>query len=652
MFETIRRHRNWLMPVLTLVVFVPFVWGGIYSFTQLSSGDTNTVAKVDGDSISQQELDTAQKDRVERILQMAGRNVNPSMFDTPQMKASTLDSLISDKAIQREAGHLHLNASEARIRELISQVPQFQVNGKFDYDTYTRLLATKGYSEATFESKVREDIGRQALEGGVVAGTIVPKAVLAHMRAIDSEHRLVRRMQFRAEDYVDKVSIPDDKIQADYDANKDLYRTPERVKVDYLVLRLDDIAARTPVSDAAMHEYYDNNKARWAGVEQRRASHILVTFGSKDASAPDKASARKLAEDILQQVRAKPADFARIAREKSKDPGSAASGGDLGWFGRSMMTKPFEDAAFALQEGQISNVVETEFGFHIIEVTGVKGNQARPFEEVRATIESEMRKQAAQKVYAEQAEQFTNFVYEQSDGLAAAAQKFNLTLQTLDDLTRQGALQHPDKASIFTPAVLEAVFASDSLQKHHNTKAIDIGNNALVSVHVDQDTPAAVRPLDEVRGAIRARLQRAEALRLAREAGEAKLKELQAQGSGSADPKAKDGFEAVHDLSRHDNAFLPAAAIGAVMALPADKLPGYVGVDQNDGSYAVVHVLGASTVDMSGEAAANQDRTWIERVTNAEQQEYVQALRDRMDAKVTKPELSMNQPAAAGKSAK
>ena len=631
MFESVRRHRKWLMPVLSVAVFLPFVFSGIYGFTRFISDD-NTVAKIDGETITLQELELAHRERVERLMQMLGPNADSRLFDAPQARASTLDALLSEKAIQHEAAHLRIAISDARLKELIATVPQFQQNGKFDYDTYLRLLQSRGFTEASFEARVRMDLGRQTLDAGVTAGAMAPHTVIEHLLALENERRQVRRLQFRPEDFIARTKISEDAIKSEYESNKDLYRTPESVKAEYLVLSLADLAARMPVSEAAIREYYEKNKSRWSTAEQRRASHILITFG-KDGSAPDKVAARKLAEELLQKVRAKPGDFARLAREKSKDPGSAPAGGDLGWFGRVMMTKPFEDAAFALKQGQVSDIVESEFGYHIIMVTGVKAAQAKPLDEVRPAIEAEMRKQAAQKSYAELAEQFTNFVYEQSDGLAAAAEKFKLPLKTIDDLTRQGVPQQPEKAAIFTPTVLDAVFSTDALERHHNTKAIDIGNNSLVSVHVVQYRPAAVRALDEVRAMIKTKLERAAAVQLARQAGEARLAQLRQ----AADDK---GFEAARELGRRDTDFLPPAAINTVMTVPADHLPSYLGLEQPDGAYAIIHVLGASSANSGGDAArAGLEKMLLERTAAAEESEYVQALRERFDARVTRTDL-------------
>jgi peptidyl-prolyl cis-trans isomerase D len=640
MFDSIRTHRRWLMPLLSVVVFLPFVFSGIYGFTRFVSDD-NAVAKIDGDSIQLQELEAAHRQRVEALVQRLGNNVDTRMFDTPQMRAATLDNMLSERALTIQASRLHLTAPESVMKEKIAAVPAFQSGGKFDYDTYLRVLAANAYTEGSFEARVREDLSRQALEAGVMAGAIVPHTVIDRLRALDSERRQIRRLAFRPDDFLSKTAVTDEAVKADYDANKEQYRTAEFAKAEYLVLRLDDIAARTPVSEAALHEYYDKNLSRWTGVEQRRASHILITSG-KDGSAADPAAAKALAQQLVQQLRVKPGDFARLAREQSKDPGSAAQGGDLGWFGRGAMTKSFEDAVFALKEGQISDVVETNFGFHIIALTGIKGQQPKTFDEVRPVIEGEMRKQVAQKAYAELADQFTNFVYEQSDGLASAAAKFKLPVQTIEHLMRQGA--PPDKAKIFTPTVLEAVFAPDSLDKHHNTKAIDIGNNSLVSVHVIEDTPSAIPALDTLKAQIKTKLERAGAAQLARQAGAARLAQLR------QDPDDK-GFEPMRDLGRQDGQFLPSAAINTIMTLPAEQLPTYVGVDQADGAYAIVHVLSASSAPGPDEAVrAEQQKAITDRIASAEESAYVQALRDRLGAKVLRTDLGGA--GSAGKSAK
>jgi peptidyl-prolyl cis-trans isomerase D len=630
MFDAIRTHRNWLMPILFLIMLL-FVFSGVYDFQRLSGRDADAVAKVDGQAISQQDLEVAHRNRVESMMQRLGKNADARLFDTPQMRAATLDNLITEKALSIEAAHLRLDVPDSLIRDKIAEVPAFQVNGKFDYDTYKTLLTENGYTEASFEARVRADISRQALQNGVAVGAMVPHAVIDRLQVLERERRQIRRLVFKSDDYLAKADITDAAIKADYDANKGEYKIPESAKAQYVVLSLDDIASRLPVDAAAVRKYYDENQSRWSEAEQRHANHILITSGP-DGSAPTKEAARAMAQDLLKQVRANPALFAKLAKDKSRDPGSAAQGGDLGWFGRGAMTKPFEEAVFALTKGQISDVVETSFGFHLIQLVDIKGGKAKPFDEVRPQIEADVRKQSAQKAYAEAAEQFTNLVYEQSDSLTGVADKFKLPVQTAEHLAR--AVAPSDKARIFTPAVLEATFAVDSVEKHHNTKAIDVGGNTLVAVHVTAYTPSATPPLDVLKPSIKTKLEHAAAVELAHKAGETRLADLKK----AADDK---GFEAQRDLGRRDGQVLPESLINTIMSLAADKLPTYVGAELPDGNYAVVHVLAASMADAPDPKLVEERLSALtQRAASSDEGAYVSALRDRLGAKVTRPDLA------------
>jgi peptidyl-prolyl cis-trans isomerase D len=386
------------------------------------------------------------------------------------------------------------------------------------------------------------------------------------------------------------------------------------------------------VPEADLRTYYEQNKTRFSEPEQRRVSHILLTIG-EDGTAKDKAGAKKKAEEILAQVRANPNSFAQLAKEYSKDPGSASKGGDLGYFGRGMMVKPFEDAAFKLKEGEISDVVETEFGFHIIRVTAIKPAQVKPFEQVRSDIEQEYRRQQAQKKFAEAVEQFTNTVYEQSDSLKPAADKLKLTVQTLDGITRAGVPAKPGAPQIFTPRLVQALFSDDSINKKRNTEAIEVAPNTFVSARVAEHHPATVRPLAEVHDAIKAGVQRQEEARLAKEAASKALEALR-QSPGDA------GFAAPITVSRGQPQGLPQPALLAIMRVPADKLPTYVEAPLDGGSYGVVHVLNAKMPDSPN--AQQRDalaRSLQQQVGTADDLAYVDALKTKFKAEVLKPDL-------------
>lgn len=632
MFDSIRSHRRWLMLFLLLLVFPSFVVTGIYGYNQFV-GRENAIARVDGQPISQAELDAAHREQMDRLRGMFGEQFDARMFDTPQARAATLENLLAERALQSEAQREHVFVSEQRLRELIAAEPAFQQDGKFSYDRYKQLLAAQGLTELGFEQRVQRDIARQTLLQAVAASAVVPKAVSEQVRRLAEEQREVRELRFDPKDFRAKLAVTDAQIKAYYDSNQREFQTPESVKAEYVVLTLDDVAGQVPaVSEADARAFYEQNKNRFGQDEQRRASHILLTAGDGGTSK-DKAGARKKAEELLARLRAAPGEFDKLARENSKDPGSAASGGDLGWFGRGMMVKPFEDAVFALKEGQTSDIVESEFGFHIIKLTGVRGAQTKPFDEVRAQIEADLKRDAAGKRFAEIAEQFSNAVYEQSDSLKPVADKLKLTVQTVDSLTRAGVPPRPNTPQIFTPRVIEALFSAESLDKKRNTEAIEVASNTLVSARVVEHRPAAVRPLADVSAMMKAQVEQKEAARLAREAGEQKLAALQKSASDA-------GFGAPRKISRVQPQGLPAGAVTAVMRAPADKLPAFVGAELDGGTYGVFQVL-SSKVPEKGDAAQAQAqaRALSQAFGAADDAAYVAALRSKHKAEVVRADL-------------
>ena len=624
MFDSIRsRHRFFTLAMMSVVV-VSFVLTGAYGYRQFLAADTS-VAHIGSERISQQDVDTAFRQRLDQLAQMLGANYDSRLFDTPQARAATLDGLLSQRALKLEAQRVHLQVSDRKLQQTIGSMPAFQQGGHFNYDTYKLILQASGKNEHAFEAELREQIAQQALIDAVAESAVVPKSVSDRLWQLQHEKREIREQAFRPDDYLAKVQVTDDAIKAEYEKNKSRYMTPETVRAEYLVLRSSDLMGQISIAPKEVRAFYDSNLKRWGKAERRRASHILITAGA-GGSAPDKAKAKELAESVLAKVRANPADFARLAREYSKDPGSAQKGGDLDWFQRGMMVKPFEEAVFSLKQGETSGLVETDFGFHIIRVTGIEPATTKPFEEVKDQIEADLRRDAAEKRFSETAEQFSNFVYEQADGLKAAAEKFKLQPHEVDGLTRKGA-QSADP-NIFTPALIEAVFAPDSVDKRRNTKAIEIGGNALVSARVLDHHAAAPIPLEVVQPQIKASLQRRAAAELARKAGQARLAEVLKSPSD-------DGFGTSRWVGRDDPQQLPPAILNPVMQAAPDHLPTFVGSETPDGGYLVVHVLSLKAAEApAADALATASQQWQRQLSGADEQTFIQSLRQRFGVKI------------------
>ncbi len=626
MFDTVRSHRRWLMIFLTLLVFPSFVVTGIYQYNRIMS-DEQAVAKVGGEAITSQQFEAAHRERLDQVRQALGENFDPAVFDTPAAREASLNSLLGDRALRKEAAESHLMVSENRLRQVIASVPAFQDEGKFSYDRYKTLLAAQGMNEAMFEQRVREDLARQTLLDGVARSAIVPAELTDRLAGLLQEIRTVRERRFRPEDFIAQVTVGDDAIRAYYEANRAQFETKESIDAQVLALTLDDLARQVSVPPAELQSYYEQNKSSFSEPEQRRVSHILLTVG-EGGSAKDKEGARKLALDLLAKVRARPDDFAKLAQEYSKDPGSATKGGDLGFFGRGMMVKPFEEAAFSLKAGEISDIVETEFGLHVIRLTEIKGGAVAPFEQVKGKIESTFRQRQAQKKFAEAAEQFTNIVYEQSDSLQPAADKLGLKIQTVANLTRDGVPRGAPGAALLPSAAVQALFADDALNKKRNIAAVEVGGNTLVSARVVEHRPARLRPIEEVSAQIRERLVREQAVRLAQEAANRTADALRKA-------PAEAGFSPPRTVSRGQAEGMSPDALKEVMRIPADKLPAFVVAGSAMGVQAVFWVLDSKRPEKADPQALSQLRRGVEQQqAAADDQAYLAELKRKHKAQV------------------
>ena len=626
MFETVRTHRRFLMIFLTLLVFPSFVATGIYGYNRFMSAE-EAVAKIGGEVISTQEFEAAHRERLDQVRQAVGENFDPAVFDTPAAREASLNSMLGDRALRREAVDSHVMIGADRLRQVIASVPAFQEDGKFSYSRYKTVLGAQGMSEAMFEQRVREDLARQTLLDGVARSTIVPSVLSERLATLVQETRTVRERRFRPEDFVARVNVGDDAIKGYYEANRAQFETKESIDVQLLALTLDDVARQISVPPAELQSYYEQNKASFTEPEQRRASHILLTVG-EGGSAKDKDGARKLAQELLARIKARPDDFAKLAQEYSKDPGSAAKGGDLGFFGRGMMVKPFEEAAFGLKPGDTSDIVESEFGLHLIRVSEVKGGAIAPFEQVKGKIEATFRQQQAQKKFAESAEQFTNIVYEQSDSLQPAADKLGLKIQTIANVTRDGVPRGAPGAALLPAAAVQALFADDALGKKRNIAAVEAGGGTLVSARVVEHRPARLRPLEEVSPQIRERLVREQAVRLAREAAAAAAEALRKT-------PAEAGFSPPRTVSRGQGEGMSPDALREVMRVPAGNLPAFVVADTPMGAQSVFWVLDSRQPEKSDPQALSQVRRGVEQQqAAADDQAYVAELKRKYKAQV------------------
>jgi peptidyl-prolyl cis-trans isomerase D len=617
-FDLVHNNKRLMQIVLTLVA-LPFAFWGIDSYQRVMSR-SGEVAEVEGQKITEQEFGDALRQQQERFRGMLGRNFDPALFDSPAIRLELLEGMISQRLMMQHAMRNHLTVSSEMLVETTMSIPAFQVDGKFSRERYDAALRNERMSSEAFDAALRRDILTQQLTGALADSGLASKAASRQFAQLRAQQREIAEHRIQADAQLEKSKVAAEAVRAFYDGNPARFQVPEEVGVEYLVLSPDALLASEQVGADEIKSYYEANISKYGEPEQRRASHILTVVKSGAGDA-EKAKARERAAQILAQLRKSPGSFAELAKKNSGDPGSASQGGDLGFFSRGMMVRAFEDAAFGLKPNQISDLVESDFGFHIIKITGIKAGKMKSLELARPEIERELRKQRAGRRFAEAAEAFSNLVYEQSESLGPAAERFKIALQRAEGVTRQSA----PVPALNNARLLAALFADDSIKNKRNTEAVETAPSVLVSARVLNHKPASQRPFDEVKGDLAKQLARQEALVLARRQGEERLEELK-KGNASAVR-----FGATKLVSRDEPQDLGPEALSKIFGADASKLPVYAGLESNNG-YAIYRVTRVVDVQPD-EARARSVQSELGRASGTQEfKAFLDGL--RADAKV------------------
>ena len=598
MFDFVRKHTKIMMVVMFLLIIPSFVLFGIDGYNRMGNHDV-VVARVAGQDITQSQWDAAHKSESDR-LRASMPKLDAKLLDTPQMRHATLEQLVRDRVLSSSAEKSRLMASDARLARFLQENSTIaslrKSDGKIDMDRYRQLAASQGFTTEGFERNVRSNISKQQVEEGVrSSGFATPVLADVSLNAY-YEKREVQVANFLTTDYASKVNPVQADLEAFYKDNQSLFQAPEEAQIEYVVLDLETVKQSILVPEADLRAYYAQNVARLSGNEERRASHILIN-APKDASAADRQDAKSKAMALLRSVRTAPKSFADVAKKNSQDPGSANKSGDLGFFPRGTMVKPFEEAVFSMKEGEISKVIESDFGYHIIKLTGIKVPEQRSFNELRQSMEADIKTQQAQRKYAEVAELFTNTVYEQSDSLKPAADKLKLNVVTADHVGRQATAN--SKGVLANDKFLDALFSADSISKKRNTEAIETGASQLAAGRVLAYSPARILPLAQVLDQVRSRVINKQALALAKKDGNEKLAIWKKDPASAVLPTPV-------VISRDQSQKLPLPVVTAAMRSGTSALPTLMGVDLVDQGYAIVKVN--KIVSRSEAATASQDR--------------------------------------------
>jgi peptidyl-prolyl cis-trans isomerase D len=580
MFDLVHKHKHVAQGILALIS-LPFAFFGVDYY--INRGDAaHAVATVGGDKISQAEFDDRFRDQQQRMRQALGGNFDPALLDSAEARYALVDQLVNQRLLQNRARADRFRVSDTQLQQFIAGLAPFQEDGKFSAERYRQVLSAQGMTPTMFEQRVRGELVLAPLQDPIVNGSIAAQASVQRFLELAEQTREVATAAVAAEPFEKSVKVTDADIKAFYDKNPTAFQTPEVAKFEYLLLNQDAIAAQVKVDPAEVRQAYDANAKQYTTNEERQASHILIAV-KPDASDADKAAAKQKAVALLDKARAKPDAFAELAKANSQDTGSAAQGGDLGSFARGAMVKPFEDAVFAAKAGDIVGPVQTDFGYHVIKVTGITPSHVQSFDEVKGRIEADLKRQKAAQKFASAADQFQNLVYEQADSLAGAAKALDLKVETTQFLTRSQA----QAVALGNPKFVQALFSPESVQGKRNTEAMEVGPNALMAGRIVEYRPAAPRPLAEVQDEIRKQLVHAGASELAQKAGREKLALLVA----GKEREAGVAFAKPVTLTRSQvqPGFTP-DALKAIFESDPRKLPAYTGAPNERGGFSIYKV--------------------------------------------------------------
>ncbi len=622
MIGLIEKHRKKVMIGIFVIVIPPFAFFGIDSYFQ-GSGDGGIVGTVGDYRISQAEFAQALSERQDMLRNMSGGRLDPALLDSQELRLSVMENLVQQQLLVQRAVRTGLAVSDQQIQEIVANVDAFKEDGKFSYARYEELLRAQGLTPIGFEQRVRQDILVDHVTHPYTGSAFVSRSEAAFLLRISEQQREVSHFIYSADRFLPQVKLEPDTAKKYYDSHQEEFRVPEQVRLEFVTLSAEALVGQVQLAAADVRRAYDENAKRFEVRESRQASHILITPEGDGAEAKKKAKAK--ADELHAQLKKNPASFAALAKQHSQDPGSAANGGDLGFFERGAMVKAFDDAVFSMKAGEISAPVESEFGYHIIRLAVVRGGKGKSFEEARPEIEAELKKQLAARKFAELAETFSNTLFEQSDSLKPAAELIKAQPQTSGWIARAGA----DNAMLGNQRLLQAAFSEDVLKNGRNTEAIEVAPGVLVGARVAEHKPTSVQPFDQISGALVKKLTLQQASQLAAQEGRARLETLR-QGKD-----AQVAWTAPQLVGRNDPKGLSGEVMRQAFRTDTAKLPSYSGTEIPGGGYALVRVSKLQEVEEGAKDKQNAIAQTLRQVAaQAELAAYLDSLKKKTETKL------------------
>ncbi len=618
--------RKWLTYALFGALAFIFAAWGAYGIATVHLGTGNNAARVNGEVIPYEQVRDAWLRQQSELAQRSGGDL-PAAVKT-QLEDQLLETFIRAMVMAQHTRELGYRVSEQQIEDAIRQFPAFQLDGKYDPQVAKARLQQAGISPQAFEDDLRQSLRSQEVDSGIRDSDFVTPQEAERIRALQNEERQVEYVVLPADKFASTAPVDDKAIQAYYEAHESQFMTPELARVQYAELTLGQVSSHVQVTDADLHDYYDKHKDRYVLPERRRARHILIAVNDKRGDA----AALARAKEVLAKLKAG-GDFAALAKEYSDDPGSAAQGGDLGWAERSAFVGPFADAVFSMKPNEIRGPVKTEFGYHIIELEGIQPGQTKTFEQARAEIEQQVRRDKALDRFGDIQEQIEQALDNGTPTLEGLAKQFGMQTGEVAQFVRGtggGALGNSRELQ-------NTVFSDSVLAEHRIGGPVLVGNERLILVKALDHHMPAPKPVAQVRDTIIAAIRQERENAAALAAAQSAVQKL--ESGATLETIAHDyGVkpEPAHYVGRADPS-VPAEIRDAVFssAKPQNGRPVFRTLALGKGGAAIVAITGVKTdAAANPQALASTVREQAERYGAEAANDYLEQL--RLTAKVEK----------------
>lgn len=489
MLEKMREGASGIFAKVILgLVILSFVFAGVGSY--INSGTDNPAVIVNGEEISDLAVERAYQNERSRMEAQLG-DFFSQLASNPEylsnFRKQIVDRLVSEKLLDQYSADAGIRVSDEDLKQAILEMPTFQLGGRFDNERFQQILRQAGMQPHEFRDVMRGDLTRRQLSDAILTSAFTLPSEAEQVVELEKQTRDARFVRFGSSMFNDGLSITDDERKEYYQSNILNFDTEEKVKVEYVELNVEDIISAIELTDADIETYYQENLDSFSAKEERRVAHILVEFGD------DEDAAKGQIEGLLDIARTG-ADFAALARDNSADTFSAENGGDLDWIERGQMDPAFEEAAYALENtGDISDVVKSEFGFHIIKLTDFKAEQVPELADVRAEIETALKRDLALEQFYDLQTRMSEVAFEMPDAVIDVAEAINQEVQTTELFSRTGA-----PAALSSPAVLNQVFSEEAIEDQINSDLISLDSEHVMVVRVMEYEPRRTQSIDEV----------------------------------------------------------------------------------------------------------------------------------------------------------